>query len=166
MKKATLIIWAIILGVLALVIFQNQEFFLGKQSLRINLGIAEEYLTPELPIAVLALIFFFCGVVIAYLFSVSARFRTRRTIKKLNTTLTSQKKELAELTNEINSLKGIEPEAEEKEADTVFKMDATQKISHDNIGAGPEAETGEFSIEHTASNPAEKVEDKSSEEKP
>ena len=165
MKKATLIIWAIILGVLALVIFQNQEFFLGKQSLRINVGISEEYLTPELPIAVLALIFFFCGVIIAYLFSVSARFKARHTIKKLNATLTSQKNEVAELTNEINSLKGIEPAAEEIEADTSFKMDATQKISHENIGGGPEGKTGEFSIDHPASNPAEKVEDKSSKEK-
>ena len=66
MKKATLIIWAIIFGLLALVIFQNQEFFLGKQSLRINLGVTEEYLIPELPIAVLVLIFFFFGIVIAY----------------------------------------------------------------------------------------------------
>jgi uncharacterized integral membrane protein len=165
MKKATLIIWAIILGVLALVIFQNQEFFLGRQSLRINFGITEEYLTPELPIAVLALIFFFCGVIIAYLFSVSARFRSRRTIKKLNATLTSQKNELTELKNEINSLKGIEPEAEEEAAEPGFTMDATQKISHENIGGGPEEKTDEFSIDHTASNPAEQVEDKSSKEK-
>jgi len=48
MKKATLIIWAIIFGVIALLIFQNQDFFLTNQSLRINLGVLEAYHTPEL----------------------------------------------------------------------------------------------------------------------
>ena len=73
--------------------------------------------------------------------------------------------ELAELKNEINSLKGIEPEAEEEAAEPGFTMDATQKISHENIGGGPEEKTGEFSINHTASNSAEEVEDKSNKEK-
>ena len=43
MKKATLIIWVIIFGFIALVIFQNQSFFLAKQALRLNLGVLEEY---------------------------------------------------------------------------------------------------------------------------
>ena len=50
MKKATLIIWAIIFGVIALLIFQNKAFFLTNQSLQVNLGIIEAYHTPELPI--------------------------------------------------------------------------------------------------------------------
>ena len=41
MKKATLIIWAIIFGVIALLIFQNKDLFLANQSLRINLGVME-----------------------------------------------------------------------------------------------------------------------------
>ncbi len=42
MKKATLIIWLIIFGFIALVIFQNQTFFMAKESYRINLGIMDE----------------------------------------------------------------------------------------------------------------------------
>ena len=53
MKKATLIIWVIIFGVIALLIFQNKAFFLTNQSLRVNLGIVKAYQTPELPIAIL-----------------------------------------------------------------------------------------------------------------
>ena len=49
MKKATLIIWVIIFGFIALVIFQNQTFFLAKQSFRLNLGIMSEYLSPAIP---------------------------------------------------------------------------------------------------------------------
>jgi len=65
MKKATLSIWAIIVGVMALLIFQNQKFFLTNQSLRVNLGVLEEYHTPELPIAVMVLLFFLAGYILA-----------------------------------------------------------------------------------------------------
>jgi cell division protein FtsL len=162
MKKATLIIWAIILGLLALVIFQNQEFFLSNQSLRIDFGIIEEYLTPQLPVAVLVLIFFFCGVVISYLFNASARFRSRRTIKKLNATVDSQKNEMEELKKEINSLKGIESETGEKASESGFTMDSTRKISLDNTDGGAEEKTEEYTFDQTASNPGEEAEDKSS----
>lgn len=114
MKKATLILWAIIFGLIALVIFQNQEFFLAKQSLRIDLGVINEYLTPDLPNAVLVLIFFFCGIIIAYLFSISTRLKAKRTIKKLNTTVASHNKEVSDLRSEIKSLKGIAPRPEHR----------------------------------------------------
>ena len=53
MKKATLIVWVIIFGFIALVIFQNKGFFLEtKTSIGLDLGIVEAYKSPELPIAV------------------------------------------------------------------------------------------------------------------
>ncbi len=39
MKKATLILWVIIFGFIALFIFQNQTFFLAKNAFNLNLGI-------------------------------------------------------------------------------------------------------------------------------
>jgi len=45
MKKATLILWVIIFGVIALLIFQNQTFFLSNQSLQVNLGVTDPYHT-------------------------------------------------------------------------------------------------------------------------
>jgi cell division protein FtsL len=127
MKKSTLVIWAIIFGILALLIFENQEFFLAKQSLRINLWV-KEYKLPELANALLILIIFLAGIVITFLFTLSARFRARRTIKKLNATVTKNNKELSELKTEINSLKGIENPSDTGGADTGNDLPATQTM--------------------------------------
>lgn len=160
MKKATLIIWAIIFGVIALLIFQNRPFFLTSQALRVNLGVIKEYITPELPIAILVLLFFLAGIVIAYLFNISARFKARRTIKKLNTTLASHNAELAGLRREINPLKGIETPENGQAPESKNDTDATQKLSSDHLAESPAEQTGTFSIDKTADNPAENQEEK------
>jgi len=162
MKKANLIIWAIIFGFIALVIFQNQTFFMTSHSLRLNLGVFEEYHWPQLPIAVIVLISFFSGVVIAYLFSFSTRFKARRTIKKLNTTMTSHQEELSGLKREIDSLKGIETPAEGPATETEIGMDKTQKITSKSLPESPAEQTSEFSIKKQAANPTENPEEKSS----
>ena len=152
MKKATLIIWVIIFGVIALVIFQNQAFFLTNQSLQVNLGVMEAYHTPELPIAIMVLLFFLTGILIAYLFSLAARFKARRTVKKLNTTIASHTAEVADLRREIDSLKGIEtPENE---------TDATQKLSSDSDAEDQAGQTDTFSIDSKADDSTENSEEK------
>ncbi len=159
MKKATLIIWVIIFGVIALVIFQNQAFFLSNQSLRVNLGVIKAYHTPELPIAILFLLFFLTGIVIAYLFNLSARLKARRTIKKLNTTIASQNDELTGLKREIDSLKGIDTPEIEQAPESKNDADDTQKLAGDGL-AGDQAATGTFSLgskDNTADNPEEKT---------
>ncbi len=151
MKKATLILWVIIFGVIALLIFQNQAFFLGNQSLQVNLGVTEAYHTPELPIAILVLLFFLTGVAIAYLFSLSARFKARRTIKKLNTTLAAHNDEVAGLRREIDSIKGIE---------TPEDTNDTQKLASDGLAGDQTVATGTFSIDSKADASTEKSEEK------
>ena len=159
MKKATLIIWAIIFGVIALLIFQNKAFFLTNQSLQVNLGIIEAYHTPELPIAILVLLFFLIGIFIAFLFSLSARFKARRTIKKLNTTLASHNSEMAGLRREIDSLKGIEtPEA-------TGEMDATQQLTGGSNADSTAAQTGTFSIDKKDDESADKQKETAEEKK-
>ena len=154
MKKATLIIWVIIFGVIALLIFQNQAFFLTNQSLQVNLGVVEAYHTPELPIAILVLMFFLTGIAIAYLFSLSARLKARRTIKKLNTTIASHNAEAAGLRREIDSLKGIE---------TPNDTDDTRKLASDGLAGDREGETGAFSKDRKADDTSENPEDKTEE---
>ena len=160
MKKATLIIWAIIVGVMALLIFQNQTFFLTNQSLRLNLGVLEEYHTPELPIAVMVLLFFLAGYILAYLFNASARFKAKRSIKKLNTTMASHSQEMAGLKGEIDSLKGIEAPAAEQAPGSEIDMAKTQKISNDSLATNPAEQTGEFSVDKQTKNPEEESEEK------
>ena len=163
MKKGTLIIWAIIFGCIALVIFQNQTFFMAKQSLRINPGIFQEYHSPELPNAVFALIFFFCGLFIAYLFSFSMRFKANRTIKKMNATITSCNNELSELRREINTLRGIETPVQNQTATAQKEMEETQKITEESAEENP-ANTDK-TIKYSAADREAEAEDQTSEEK-
>lgn len=130
MKKVTLIIWLIIFGFIALLIFQNQDFFMTRHSLRLNLGVVQEYQTPELPIAVAFIVFFVAGLVIAYLFNFSTRFKARRTHKKLNAKIASHQDEVSNLKRELDTLKGVETPAAEQadETKTVTKTDSDQII--------------------------------------
>jgi len=152
MKKATLILWVIIFGVIALLIFQNKAFFMVNEALRINLGILEEYKTPALPRAILFLLFFLVGIVIAYLFSLSARLKARRAIKKLNTTLASHNDQVAGLKREIDSLKGIE---------TPEGTDDTQKLASDGLAGDQTVAPGTLSIDSKAGDSTENSEEKS-----
>ena len=165
MKKATLIIWVIIFGVIALLIFQNQAFFLSNQALRVNLGVIKAYHTPQLPIAILVLFFFLGGVLIAYLFNLSARFKARRTIKKLNATVATQGTEVDGLRRELNALKGIETPEDQPASETLTDTDATQKNTTDSPGEDQADATGTFSIDSKAGNPLENVEGKNEENK-
>lgn len=107
MNKFKLVLWIIILGIIALVIFQNEAFFLGSQSLQINLWVAPVYQTPEIPIAVIFLVFFVLGLILAFLFGAPQRFRNRKAIKRLTAANASQKDEVEKLNKEIDSLKGV-----------------------------------------------------------
>ena len=165
MKKATLIIWVIIFGVIALLIFQNQAFFLSNQALRVNLGVIKAYHTPQLPIAILVLFFFLGGVLIAYLFNLSARFKARRTIKKLNATIASHDTEVDGLRRELNALKGIETTADQPESESLTDTDTTQKIAADNAAEDQTESTGTFSIDSQSDNPMDNLEGKTDDNK-
>ena len=120
MKKVKLILWVIIFGFIALFIFQNQTFFLAKNAFNLNLGIGE-YRMPELNNAVLVLVLFCAGIVIAYLFIFSARFKAKRKLKEPNATIAPNSKETAGLKGETNTLKGVETSA---------RFDADEVISN------------------------------------
>ena len=107
MNKFKLVLWIIILGIIALVIFQNQEFFFATQSLQIKPWVSPVYRTPEIPIAVIFLVFFVFGLVLAFIFGAPQRFKNRKTIKRLTAEKASQKDEIEKLKNEIDSLKGV-----------------------------------------------------------
>ncbi len=142
MKKATLIIWLIIFGFIALAIFQNQAFFMAKHSLRLNLGVVNEYHTPEMPIAVVFILFFLFGLVIAYLFNFSNRFKARRTAKKLNAAIASHQEKVSDLKRELDTLKGIETPAAGEAAETTTDTDAIIELTDDSLVENPAKESG------------------------
>ena len=111
MKKGKFVLWLLILGFIALVTFQNEDYFLNTtRSLRLNLWVAPEYQTPNLPLVVYHLVFFVFGFLVAFGFSMSTRFRARKAIKRLSVNVDSQQKELDALKSETARLKG-EPAA-------------------------------------------------------
>jgi len=105
MKKVKVAFWVILLAVVVVFVYQNNDFFMAKQILRFKLPILDELRTPELPHAILFLAFFLTGFLMAYFFSLYDRFKSRKTIKNLNAATVSQLQELATLKSEMESLR-------------------------------------------------------------
>ncbi len=108
MNKTKLFIWLLLLGILALLVYQNRPFLLDtRQSLRLSLGIFPEYRSPDLPVAVFMVAFFVIGMLFTYFFGMPERMRTRKSVKRLSANSDSQEKEIAELKLELANLKGV-----------------------------------------------------------
>lgn len=107
MNKTKLVIWLIILGLIGLAVYQNQEHFLGSsQSLRLNLGLLPEYRSPELPLVVFYVVFFVFGLLVDFGFALPEKLRKRRALKQLSTVADERENQLNALRVEIARLKG------------------------------------------------------------
>ena len=154
MKKGTLILWVVIFGFFALFIFQNQTFFLAKNAFHLNFGI-KEYSIPELYNAVLVLVFFCCGLIIAFLFSFSARFKAKRTIKKLNATIDADTTEMDKLKGEIVTLKDTDTPVD-GQVDTIkLDVNTTQKITDEATAESPADKAEKIGADKFDANPGE-----------
>ncbi len=109
MKKAKIAFWLILIAFMALLAYQNWDFFMSEHRLRLNLFGIDESSTPELPNAILFLMSFLAGLLISYFITLFERFKLKKTIKKLNTTLEANQKLLDDLKKENLSLKGETP---------------------------------------------------------
>ena len=104
MKKVKAILWLLIIAALGLVVYQNREFFLAKQGLSLNI-FGTVYASPELPVALIFIGFFFLGWFIAYLFGLGEHFANNKTIKKLQQTIYSQQNAIDAVKKDIAALK-------------------------------------------------------------
>ena len=120
MKKAKVVIWLIIIGFIALIIYQNKEFFLTKHSFGINL-LVFNYRSPEVYSAILFLLFFILGVLIAYFFSLFEKFKASKAIKALTAANLSLEKMIASLKNDLASFKTGQTQEMQVETDTSEK---------------------------------------------
>ncbi len=109
MKKAKIAFWLILLGFIALLSYQNWDFFMSEHRLRLDLFVTDEFSTPNLQNAILFLIFFFLGLLVSYFITLVERFKSRKTIKMLNTALEMNQKQMDELKKEILLFKGETP---------------------------------------------------------
>ena len=96
--------WAVIFGLIGIVIFQNQDFFMVKQSLSIDF-IFTKYETPESLRAILFVAIFFTGFIISYIFTLIDRLRFSKAVKSFGATIDSQNKNISSLINELETLK-------------------------------------------------------------
>lgn len=118
-------LWIVIVGFIVLLFFQNQEVFLAKRTLRIDLLFAK-YQTPELPDVLLFICTFAIGYLISYFVNLSSRFKFKKLIKQLHSTLDAQQKELTSLKSEIDGLKAASLE-QDKETEMPLEPPFTEE---------------------------------------
>jgi uncharacterized integral membrane protein len=110
MSKAKLIFWVAIAGFFTLVFYQNNGYFMAKNSLDINLFFTKTRVA-EIPNLLFFFCFFLTGFLIAYFFSLYEKFRNSQTLKKLNQELLARADTIARLETENDSLKSAMTEA-------------------------------------------------------
>lgn len=95
MKKVKLLFWLIVVGLIALAVYQNLELFQGQHEVRLDLYVKQ--FAGEFSFGVMLLALFLAGLLVAYFFSLGSRFRSRKTIRKLNEELAAERKKASEL---------------------------------------------------------------------
>ncbi len=118
-------LWIVIVGFVGLLFFQNQEVFLAKRTLRMDLLFAK-YQSPELPDVLLFICTFAIGYLISYFVNLSSRFKFKKLIKQLTSTLDAQQKELTSLKSEIDGLKAASVE-QDKETEIPLEPPFTEE---------------------------------------
>ena len=104
MRKLKYGLWAIFIALIGLLVYQNQEFFLTKYSLGLDIAVYTNR-TPEIFNIVIIAAFFFCGMLIMYSASLFERYKARKTIKMLQSTLDASSDTIAVLKKEVDALK-------------------------------------------------------------
>ncbi len=125
MKKLKIALWAALLGFIFLIVYQNRTFFLAKQSLGINLLVAE-YRTPETYNLALFFICFIAGLLLGSYFILLNRLKYNKKIKMLNANKDSHQAEITALQKELETLRG---EASDIDAKTVVITAESQEPS-------------------------------------
>lgn len=106
MKKVKIGLWVMLLFFIVLFFYQNKDLLMESNSLNYGLPFFKLHHGPELPNAILFLFSFLIGLLGTYFFSLSDRFKSKKTIKNLNAAVTSQLEEISSLRKEVELLQG------------------------------------------------------------
>ena len=106
-KRVKIGIWVVIIGFLALMVFQNQNFFLARQSLGLNIYF-KNYSLSEVANIFLFFICFLAGLLFAAYFIFLDRFKLKKTNKTLNTTINTHLEKISSIEKELETFKPIE----------------------------------------------------------
>lgn len=135
MKKVKYVFWLVVIGLVALAVYQNSEFFIVKRSLGIDLYFFS-YESPKLPTGVYYLAVFLIGMLLSYVLTLAQKFRDRKTIRQLNEKVAASEKKIAAL----ESAPGQTPQAQQSPSETrQTQMQAKQGPAAEAVsGAGGE----------------------------
>lgn len=113
MKKVKYLFWIIIIAFIAVLVYQNKEFFLTKYILHIDVGFYSDS-TPEIYNLVIIAAFAAVGMLIVYISSLFQLFKARKTIKALQNTIDTNAGIVSGLKREVDTLKAMpNPEPQE-----------------------------------------------------
>ncbi|MEA3428967.1 MAG: hypothetical protein U9Q84_07140 [Thermodesulfobacteriota bacterium] len=104
MKNIKIALWIIIVGFIVLVLFQNQDVIIAKQSFKLDLMVVDEYHTPELPNGIIYFVCLLIGFFISFFSGLTNRFKSKKNIKNLKTANASQLEEISALKSRLGSL--------------------------------------------------------------
>ena len=113
MKNVKIAFWVIIVGFIILFLFQNQDVIIEKQSFKLDLMVADEYHTPELPNGIIYFVCLLTGFFIAFFVALSDRFKFKKNVKNLQTTNNSQLEEITHLKSRLELLQGVSSRPDE-----------------------------------------------------
>ena len=127
MKKLKFVVWLLLIGLFALLIYQNLDFFSTTYSMKIDLGFYSQQ-TPAITNGVIIAFFVGASVLIMLIYYLSSRyenFRARKMIKRLTRTLD-------ESSALINSLKSeLEPQSKDAATSSGDESSSSEKESSD-----------------------------------
>jgi ABC-type transport system involved in multi-copper enzyme maturation permease subunit len=103
MKKLKLILWLIFIGIIGLIVYQNQDYLLAKQSMLFNSYLSEPYQSPPMPNAVWFLSCLVIGFLISYFSNLVDRFKSSKIQKELTAKIDSQIDMISKLRSQLES---------------------------------------------------------------
>ncbi|MDI6686945.1 MAG: hypothetical protein QME06_01870 [Desulfobacterales bacterium] len=107
MKNIKIAFWVIIIGFIILLLFQNQEIILAKQSFKLDLMITDEYHSPELPNGIIYLVCLLTGFFVAFFAGLADRFKSKKDIRTLKAANDSQLEEISALKSKIVLMQSV-----------------------------------------------------------
>ncbi|MBU4343881.1 MAG: hypothetical protein L6247_07110 [Desulfobacteraceae bacterium] len=123
MKNIKIVFWVIIIGFIILLLFQNQDVIIAKQSFKLDLMFVDEYHTPELPNGIIYFVCLLTGFFIAVFAGLADRFKFKKNIRNLKIANKLHLEEISVLKRRLESLQEVSPESTETIIESADRMD-------------------------------------------
>lgn len=96
MKKVKIVFGLLVLGMMALFVYQNLGFLLQRHDIGIDVGLADYHIKNQ-PIAIYFMAVFLAGLLTALSFALVGKFKSKKIIRQLNGEIEMEKKRVQEL---------------------------------------------------------------------